>query len=715
MRTLYRLTTITLLLIAMSAAIAEPAPQSALLKAISIGDHKEAFRLLEMLPPEMVNRPIQWSNGDTLLHLAVAKSRARNSVPRMKIIRALIEKGADPNRIDNKGQSPLYMAKGLSGETAKILDLLVESGGNINASDLNGDSPLHVYSASRNVDVVMRAIALGADVNATNKRGSTPIMSGARSASPRVIDALLKSGANLHASDKFRANALHYAAQSGSLDMVEFVIDKGIDINSATGDGKTALSYLAERRKWSAVRFLIEKGADPHVPMHGSPSVAFFLITHPELNMAALIDKSKIQVNAPSSGMSTPPLFDAINRVDMERLELLVELGVDVNMTLAPNYPAIPLIAEKDPNRHKDAIPMLRRLIELGADLEARKMGKGDTGLAVAVKKGHADMVKILLDSGAKIDNLVIYNAVKHRQYATATALLSHPLGLDWDKYLLWKSLQELASEIEGAHTESAVTDQVKLLTGIFESRPRIDLRSPQGNAIDKIRRRLESSTSVVVLNAISQATFIDRKPVPPRSRNSLYTSGTASHISQGRPAPTVSAPKRVYAKNANLHVIGVYEGTAINAGDDQPWWSKCRGLESTREISACHSKYASRHPERKVEIHVASKEKPAILAMMAYEPTHWVIKQDPGVKIEAIILAGYHGQRVSGIDQSTPIDVFTNEHSDCGRCQVGEGYFYGYKPKGSGKALSRLKSLTGHDPASFQGRYTGKAFSVID
>lgn len=693
-------------------------PDMELLRAIRYGDQATALRLLESVPDNRINHPASSSDGNTLLHLAVSSAGRDKKEHSTAIIEKLLSMGADVNRINNKGQNPIFYAFSLRDAEIPILELLVAKGADINKRDLQGDTPLHLYVTYANVDVIEKAITLGANVNAANKLGVTPLMNSAKKGQLQVVQALLGSGADIQAKDKSKATALHYSAQNGDISVIDFFIHKGLHIDAKTAQGKTILSILAERRKWSVVRILLEKGANPNVPMRNGPTVAYYLVTHPELDMTKLVDTSKIDVNMkPEHGVT--PLFNAINRVDMEQLELLASLGVDVNQTHAPNYPAIPFIAEKDPRKHKDAVVMLQRLIELGADIEARKMGSGYTGLAIAIKHGHEEMIDILIQSGAKVDNFAIIHLISNKRYALADRLLKNTPYLDWTEYRLWSQLKEVVREIEQAGGDHATEPQAKFLTALFAHNPRVDLRTPNGQSIEKIIQQFEDSSSVVVLNAITKATFIRRSLS--RSQAGASYGYSRPGNSQNIPLPPVTVPKRTYSSDASLHVIGVYEGVASDNKNTSPWWASCisrsPGELSQKDFLVCHAQQANNQQEREVEIVVTTQEHPVVLALMAYGQTHWVVKANPGVKIEGIILAGYHGQRVSGISAIIPVDVYTYEHSNCEKCQVGDGYFYAYKRNDANfnNAMSRLKAITNLAPASFQGRYKGASFAVID
>ena len=166
------------------------------------------------------------------------------------------------------------------------------------------------------------------------------------------------------------------------------------------------------------------------------------------------------------------------------------------------------------------------------------------------------------------------------------------------------------------------------------------------------------------------------------------------------------------------LHVIGVYEGQTPHGADDRPWWAKCgygydeeeQQLDAVPELSFSDcGDFDTLHPEKQIAVSVTDKSRPMVLALTAYERTLWVVSLQRGVKLTKVILAGYHSQRVSGIPPETPTETYTYDPSPCERCWQGKGNFYSYeRPPG------QLRDITGLEITSFQGRYSGTAFSIF-
>lgn len=161
------------------------------------------------------------------------------------------------------------------------------------------------------------------------------------------------------------------------------------------------------------------------------------------------------------------------------------------------------------------------------------------------------------------------------------------------------------------------------------------------------------------------------------------------------------------------LHVIGVYEGETPPGGDDRPWWAKCGkgdpGVMSREDKEQCFKRYAGQKLEKEVYVDVSDTSRPIVLAFTAYDKTHWKVRMSPGVDVKRVILGGYHAQRISGVSNKTPIEVFTYDSTSCPLCAQSGRYFYSYE-----SPPLQLREITGLEVTSFQGRYKGSFFSIF-
>lgn len=108
-------------------------------------------------------------------------------------------------------------------------------------------------------------------------------------------------------------------------------------------------------------------------------------------------------------------------------------------------------------------------------------------------------------------------------------------------------------------------------------------------------------------------------------------------------------------AESPELHVIDVYEGIPHESG--------------------------------LIDVYITTSNKPLVLYFGAYQPVNWNLIIESNVRIERIILSGYHPQTVTGVPPHVPILTL---------------------PYRAGYSTTRISK-----PASLQGGYTGNTFYI--
>ncbi|KAK7495784.1 hypothetical protein BaRGS_00013004, partial [Batillaria attramentaria] len=94
--------------------------------------------------------------------------------PKEKMVRILLDRGADVNAKDVFGSTPLHIASE-SGD-AKVAGLLIERKADVNTKKtMNNYTPLHSACFAGKKEVVLRLLQNNADVNAKSRTGKTPL------------------------------------------------------------------------------------------------------------------------------------------------------------------------------------------------------------------------------------------------------------------------------------------------------------------------------------------------------------------------------------------------------------------------------------------------------------------------------------------------------------------------------------------------------------
>jgi len=97
-------------------------------------------------------------------------------------VKELIKCGADPNKVDHSGNSPLHWASDFGrSEIVKelihleIVNELIKCGADVNKASSQGYTPLHWASFHGHLEMANELIKCGADVNKESSQGHTPL------------------------------------------------------------------------------------------------------------------------------------------------------------------------------------------------------------------------------------------------------------------------------------------------------------------------------------------------------------------------------------------------------------------------------------------------------------------------------------------------------------------------------------------------------------
>ena len=147
-------------------------------------------------------------------------------------VQALLAQGFDANSLDEKGQSPLYLA--LREGSFKVCAALLD------------------HPQTR--------------LDQANAVGETPLMMAALRGHTEWAGRLLDRGARLNGADNGNQpgwTALHYAASGPSAATVALLLSRGARVDVRSPNGSTPLMMAAQYGPEDAVMQLLQKGADP--------------------------------------------------------------------------------------------------------------------------------------------------------------------------------------------------------------------------------------------------------------------------------------------------------------------------------------------------------------------------------------------------------------------------------------------------------------------
>lgn len=334
----------------------------------------------------------------------------------LKVVRALLEAGADPNARanptggDNGGRTALMIAAergqveiaralllagasvhikdtpslwgretgpggltalayAVQGEHAEVVDLLLDAGAFAGARNLDGESPLFATTFNQDLAMAERLLAAGADAKAKDRYGRSVFDEAARSGNTPLTGLLADAGASAQ-DPRALVEALNMAIFENKLDVAEDLLAREVDVNVRSPSGTTPLFVAAMMGREALVRRLLDLGADPDAGREEGDST---------LARAATMGHVAIVRTLLDAG-ADPKTRGEWGRTPV--LELVHDYG-------------------RNPMASPGGVPeCLRMLIAAGADLDARD-DEGCTALAVAAAAGHEDLAAILRAAGA--------------------------------------------------------------------------------------------------------------------------------------------------------------------------------------------------------------------------------------------------------------------------------------------------------------------------
>lgn len=188
----------------------------------------------------------------------------------VKVVKWLLDKGANSETTDINGCTLLYMA-------ARSGHALLRNHANTEGSGTNGWKPLQKVAESGRAEVV-KAWLKGAKIERAGQEGRIPLHVTARFGHFDLAKMLLDKGANIEALCKDEWKALHVAARFGHVDLAKMLLDK------------RANKEATDRNGWSPLHLATSLG---HVDLKGANIKTVDMDERTPLHWAARVDLTK--------------------------------------------------------------------------------------------------------------------------------------------------------------------------------------------------------------------------------------------------------------------------------------------------------------------------------------------------------------------------------------------------------------------------------------
>jgi ankyrin repeat protein len=257
--------------------------------------------------------------------------------------------------------------------------------------------------------IVLLSIALSAELPMAAQSTASPFYGPIRNNDLAGLRRLVqKSGANT--SDSRHITPLMYAAALGSLDAVKLLVEAGAAVNTANDFGATPLMWCAG--DLAKVRYLLSKGASVTARSKaGRMPLSIAAAYDGSVEIARLMIEKGADVKAvDESGASVLEIAASVNNLEVARL--LLAKGADVNTTDKCGYTALGNAVSAGDR----SAELAKLLLDHGAKVN---VSSGDTGeivkngkirigwmtpLLLAVPQAEYPVVEMLVKAGAKVN-----------------------------------------------------------------------------------------------------------------------------------------------------------------------------------------------------------------------------------------------------------------------------------------------------------------------
>lgn len=251
------------------------------------------FEILNLLIKCDINSCINKPNvkGYTPFYLAISNGQH-------EMAKTVTEYGADPNRPNDDGLTPLHITslRGYSDLSSFLMDnyktqitsrdktgktplhlacskgnavvakLLIKSNAEVNQMDNDEVTPFMLACSSGNIELVKFLLTKDVNINAFNSFGSSPLLEACANNSVNMFSLLLDNKAKIDCFDRNGDSLLHLSCKAGYTKILKLLINCDVDtcINKPNAKGYTPFYLAISNGQHEIAKTIIKSGADPN-------------------------------------------------------------------------------------------------------------------------------------------------------------------------------------------------------------------------------------------------------------------------------------------------------------------------------------------------------------------------------------------------------------------------------------------------------------------
>ena len=311
-------------------------------------------------------------------------------------VQVLLEAGSNPNIADNDGHTSLYVAAGTFCRK-KIIKAIIDRGADVNRTNKNNATALMIACEKRHVDAIHVLLKARSDTNIVCKDGCTCLMIAVyEHCSDEVLQAIIDHGADVNATSKNSATALMIAYEKRYVGAIRILLKAESDTNIVRKDGCTCLMIAVyEHCSDEVLQAIIDHGADLNATSKNNATALIIACEKRHVDAIHVLLKAGSDTNIVRKDGCACLMIAVYEHCSDEVLQAIIDHGTDVN---AINKHSATALMSACVKRHVDAIHVL---LKAGSDTNIAD-NNGNTCFMHAINADCSnEVLQALIDHGA--------------------------------------------------------------------------------------------------------------------------------------------------------------------------------------------------------------------------------------------------------------------------------------------------------------------------
>ena len=248
-----------------------------------------------------------------------------------KLVKALLDEGADVNATTNKGETIIHYALLEWQNQVKIFKTDTNVGFDTSTRDKDGTTILQWACREGDYDLARNVIDA---VNINNQIGETALHYAVQAWKPNldIVKLLIDNGIDVNCTDCNGISPLHWAFDKGHYDLIGVLHQKGANVTTITAEHKSLLrnAYKPQQPNMYVVEMLIDYGFNVNAKGCDGVTLLHWASEQGHVGIVKLLIANGANINATTKSNETV-LHHAARGWNTTLITIFTEIGIDVN------------------------------------------------------------------------------------------------------------------------------------------------------------------------------------------------------------------------------------------------------------------------------------------------------------------------------------------------------------------------------------------------